>query len=70
MPTGSPAARTMTGYTAPSRFTNYTRVRGAGMPMEWASWLQAAGLPELEPAATLSFSGYHEAITAAHSSAS
>ena len=38
---------------------------GAGMPLEWAPWLQAAGLSDLEPAATLSFSGYSEAIAAA-----
>ena len=37
----------------------------AGMPVEWGPWLQAAGLPELEPRATLSFSGYGEAIAAA-----
>lgn len=38
---------------------------GAGMPVEWGPWLQAAGLPELQPQATLSFSGYGEAIAAA-----
>ncbi|WP_372524616.1 transcriptional regulator GcvA [Piscinibacter sp.] len=38
---------------------------GAGMPLEWAPWLQAVGLTELQPAATLSFSGYGEAIAAA-----
>ena len=36
-----------------------------GMPIEWGPWLQAAGLADLEPRATLSFSGYGEAITAA-----
>lgn len=38
---------------------------GAGMPVEWGPWLQAAGLPDLQPRATLSFSGYGEAIAAA-----
>ncbi len=38
---------------------------GAGMPLEWEPWLQAAGVPELEPAATLSFNGYNEVIEAA-----
>jgi len=38
---------------------------GPGMPLEWEPWLQAAGLAELQPAATLSFSGYSEAIAAA-----
>jgi len=42
-----------------------TSTPGAGMPVEWAIWLQAVGLPDLEPAATLSFSGYGETIAAA-----
>jgi LysR family transcriptional regulator, glycine cleavage system transcriptional activator len=37
----------------------------AGMPLEWAPWLSAVGLGELEPAASLTFSGYGEAIAAA-----
>ena len=36
-----------------------------GVLLEWAPWLQAAGLPDLEPAASLTFSGYGEAIAAA-----
>ena len=38
---------------------------GTDMPFEWDPWLQAVGLAELRPAATLSFSNYDEAITAA-----
>lgn len=38
---------------------------GTNMPLEWDPWLQAVGLPDLRPAATLSFSNYDEAITAA-----
>ena len=37
----------------------------AGMPLEWDSWLQAAGVPALQPASTLSFSAYAETIAAA-----
>jgi len=37
----------------------------AGMPLEWAPWLQAVGLDAFEPAASLTFSGYGEAIGAA-----
>jgi LysR family transcriptional regulator, glycine cleavage system transcriptional activator len=37
----------------------------AGMPMEWDLWLQAVGLPDLQPAAMLSFSGYGDVIAAA-----
>ena len=44
------------------RVTDHT---GGGMPLEWDPWLQAVGLPDLQPAATLSFSGYGEAIAAA-----
>lgn len=36
-----------------------------GMPVEWEPWLAALGLPGLEPAARLSFSGYNEVVTAA-----
>jgi LysR family glycine cleavage system transcriptional activator len=35
------------------------------MPLEWDLWLQAVGLPELQPASTSSFSGYDAAIAAA-----
>ncbi|HEY6133166.1 MAG TPA: LysR substrate-binding domain-containing protein [Rubrivivax sp.] len=38
---------------------------GSGMPLDWAPWLQAAGVADLEPAATLSFNGYNEVIEAA-----
>lgn len=38
---------------------------GMGMPLEWASWLQAAGVGGLEPAAMLSFTQYDAAVAAA-----
>jgi LysR family transcriptional regulator, glycine cleavage system transcriptional activator len=38
---------------------------GTNMPLEWDPWLQAVGLADLRPAATLSFNNYDEAITAA-----
>lgn len=38
---------------------------GVGMPLEWTPWLRAVGLPDLQPASTLTFSGYGEAIAAA-----
>ena len=37
----------------------------AGVPLEWDLWLQGAGLVDLQPASTLSFSGYDAAIAAA-----
>jgi LysR family transcriptional regulator, glycine cleavage system transcriptional activator len=37
----------------------------SGMPVEWELWLQAVGMPLLEPAAKLSFSGYNEVVAAA-----
>jgi LysR family glycine cleavage system transcriptional activator len=36
-----------------------------GMPIEWEPWLQSVGLPTLQPAARLTFSGYNEVIAAA-----
>jgi LysR family glycine cleavage system transcriptional activator len=36
-----------------------------GMPIEWEPWLQAIGLPLLEPASRLSLSGYNELVAAA-----
>lgn len=38
---------------------------GSGMPMEWQSWLQSNGLPDLEPRSVLTFSSYNEVIAAA-----
>jgi LysR family transcriptional regulator, glycine cleavage system transcriptional activator len=35
------------------------------MPTEWQTWLRSAGLPDLEPASTISFNSYSEAIGAA-----
>jgi len=35
------------------------------MPMEWASWLRANALPDLQPQSTLTFSSYNEVIAAA-----
>jgi DNA-binding transcriptional LysR family regulator len=36
-----------------------------GMPIEWEPWLQAIGMPALEPASRLSLSGYNEVVAAA-----
>lgn len=38
---------------------------GAGVPLEWMSWLQANGLAELQPRSVLTFSSYNEVIAAA-----
>jgi DNA-binding transcriptional LysR family regulator len=38
---------------------------GSAVPLEWAPWLQAVGLGDLEPAATLTFNNYDDAIAAA-----
>lgn len=37
----------------------------SGMPVEWLPWLQALGVPDLQPSSTLTFNGYGEAIAAA-----
>ena len=38
---------------------------GSGAPVEWNSWLQANGVPELEPRSRLTFSSYNEVVAAA-----
>jgi len=38
---------------------------GTGMPPEWEPWLASMGLADLQPAATLSFTSYSEAVAAA-----
>jgi len=35
------------------------------MPLEWESWLQALGLPQVQPRSILTFSSHNEAIAAA-----
>ncbi len=39
--------------------------RAGGIPVEWESWLQSLGLPQVRPRSTLTFSNYNEAIAAA-----
>jgi DNA-binding transcriptional LysR family regulator len=38
---------------------------GTGAPVDWMSWLQAHGVPELEPRSRLTFSSYNEVVAAA-----
>jgi len=38
---------------------------GTGAPVEWNSWLQGQGLPDLEPRSKLTFSSYNEVVAAA-----
>jgi LysR family transcriptional regulator, glycine cleavage system transcriptional activator len=38
---------------------------GGGAPVEWSSWLQANGVPDLEPRSRLTFSSYNEVVAAA-----
>jgi len=38
---------------------------GTGAPVEWNSWLQANGVPDLEPRSKLTFSSYNEVVAAA-----
>lgn len=35
------------------------------MPLEWGSWLQALGLPQVQPRSKLTFNSYNETIAAA-----
>jgi DNA-binding transcriptional LysR family regulator len=38
---------------------------GGGAPLDWSSWLQANGVPDLEPRSRLTFSSYNEVVAAA-----
>jgi LysR family transcriptional regulator, glycine cleavage system transcriptional activator len=38
---------------------------GSGAPVDWKSWLQGQGLPDLEPRTRLTFSSYNEVVAAA-----
>lgn len=42
-----------------------TSERPGGIPVEWETWLQSLGLPQVRPRSTLTFSNYNEAIAAA-----
>jgi DNA-binding transcriptional LysR family regulator len=42
-----------------------TESAAPGLPVDWASWLNAVGLPDLQPAASLRFSSLGDAIAAA-----
>ncbi len=53
----------------PADLTQHTllevgNINGQGMPLEWASWLSAQGLPDLEPRTTVTFSAYNEVVAA------
>lgn len=55
---------------APADLAHHTLLQvapsgGAGMPVEWETWLQAMGLPAVQPQARLTFSNYNETIAAA-----
>jgi LysR family glycine cleavage system transcriptional activator len=69
-PVCSPKLLKLVPLAAPADLRHHTLLQvstmgGGGMPLEWGPWLQAAGLPDLQPRSTLSFSGYGEAIAAA-----
>lgn len=70
LPVCAPSLRRRLRLDTPADLRHHTLLQlvpavGTGMPLEWESWLQAAGLAGLQPAATLSFSGYGETIAAA-----
>ena len=72
MPVCAPAllARADAPLLAPTDLAGHTLLQlssgqPGGMPVDWEVWLQALGLPHIQPQATLSFSSYNEAIAAA-----
>ena len=72
MPVCAPAllARPDVPLLAPADLAGHTLLQlssgqPGGMPVDWEVWLQALGLPHVQPQATLSFSSYNEMIAAA-----
>lgn len=69
LPVCAPALRRHAPLNTPQDLRHHTLLQLSPelghMPLEWAPWLQAVGLAGLQPASTLSFSGYGEAIAAA-----
>jgi LysR family transcriptional regulator, glycine cleavage system transcriptional activator len=70
LPVCSPALRKRLPLARPADLQAHTLLQlnpsvTGGMPLEWEPWLQSVGLPLLQPAARLSFSGYNEVIAAA-----
>lgn len=55
---------------APADLAHHTLLQvanpqGGSLPLEWQTWLQAVGVPDVRPAATLTFSNYDTAVAAA-----
>jgi len=70
LPVCSPALLRRTRLAKPQDLARHTLLQlnsadAGGMPIDWDPWLQAAGLPGLQPLARLSFSSYNDVITAA-----
>lgn len=61
---GRPSLKTAADLHAHTLLQQETPV-GSGMPLEWQTWLQAAGVGGLEPAAILTFTHYDAAVAAA-----
>ena len=72
VPVCSPALRRQSGapLVTPADLAQHTllqvaNVQPGGMPLEWESWLQAVGAPQVQPRSTLTFNNYNETIAAA-----
>lgn len=70
LPVCSPALLRRARLAQPQDLARHTLLQlnpgvGGSLLLEWEPWLQAAGVPGLEPAARLSFSSYNDVITAA-----
>lgn len=72
VPVCSPALRRQAGspLAAPADLARHCMLemsasQSGGMPLEWDTWMQAQGLPQVQPRARLTFNNYNEAIAAA-----
>lgn len=70
LPVCSPALLRRARLARPEDLARHTLLQlnsteAGGMPIDWDPWLQAAGVPGLQPVARLSFTSYNDVITAA-----
>lgn len=66
----SPSLRRQSPLKTPADLARHTLLQvehpqGRGLLLEWQTWLQAVGAPQVQPAATLTFTNYDTAVAAA-----
>ena len=65
MPVCSPALLRRVPLAEPGQLRDHTLLHAATLPQVWPQWLQAAGLPDLEPRASVTLEHFYLALQAA-----